>query len=65
MNTRVGLLCSVRWTDCFRLCVCCRYFFKRDSDEFGEGAVFEEIKDDNVVVPMWDGKIVARLQKVD
>ncbi|XP_076453892.1 axin-1-like [Babylonia areolata] len=42
-----------------------KYFFKRDSDEFGEGAVFEEIKDDNVVVPMWDGKIVARLQKVD
>ncbi|KAK7111768.1 axin-1-like [Littorina saxatilis] len=42
-----------------------KYFFKRDSDEFGEGAVFEEIKDDSIVVPMWDGKIVARLQKVD
>lgn len=42
-----------------------KYFFKRDSDEFGEGAVFEEIKDDNAIVPMWDGKIVARLQKVD
>lgn len=49
---------------CSCLCVC-RYFFKRDSDEFGEGAVFEEIRDDNAVVPMWDGKIVARLQKVD
>jgi hypothetical protein len=45
--------------------VCCRYFFKRDSDEFGEGAVFEEVKDDSQVVPTWDGKIVARLQRVD
>ncbi|XP_076459899.1 axin-1-like [Babylonia areolata] len=42
-----------------------KYFFKRDSDEFGEGAVFEEVKDDSTVVPTWNGKIVAQVQRVD
>ncbi|KAK7482315.1 hypothetical protein BaRGS_00026443 [Batillaria attramentaria] len=43
-----------------------KYFFKRHSDEFGDGgAVWEEIKDDGHILPMWDGKVVARLQKVD
>ncbi|PVD39047.1 hypothetical protein C0Q70_01674 [Pomacea canaliculata] len=42
-----------------------KYFFKRDSNEFGDGAVFEEIDDDSKVLPMWDGKIVAKLSKVD
>lgn len=43
-----------------------KFFFKSHSDEFGDGgAVWEEIKDDAVILPMWDGKIVARLQKVD
>ncbi|KAL8609738.1 hypothetical protein ACOMHN_042777 [Nucella lapillus] len=42
-----------------------KYFFKRDSDEFGEGAVFEEVKDDTAVVPTWNGKIVAQVQKVE
>lgn len=43
-----------------------KYFFKRHSDEFGDGgAVWEEIKEDSYVLPMFDGKVVARLQKVD
>ena len=42
-----------------------RYFFKRDSDEFGEGAVFEEITDDSAVLPMWQDKIVAKVEKLD
>ena len=48
----------------FLVCVF-RYFFKKKSDDFGEGAVFEEVKEDCAVVPTWEGKIVARLQKVD
>lgn len=43
----------------------CRYYFKRDSDEFGEGAVFEEVGDDNAVLPMWMDKIVAKVEKID
>ena len=42
-----------------------RYFFKRDSDEFGDGAVFEEITDETAVVPMWQGKIVVKVEKLD
>ena len=41
-----------------------RYFFKRDSDEFGDGAVFEEMTGDGLVVPMWQGKIVVKVEKV-
>lgn len=42
-----------------------KYFFKRDSDEFGDGAVFEEITDESLVVPMWQGKIVVKVEKLD
>ncbi|ESO89221.1 hypothetical protein LOTGIDRAFT_98136, partial [Lottia gigantea] len=42
-----------------------KYFFKRDSDEFGEGAVFEQISDDSVVLPMWENKIVAKVDKIE
>jgi len=41
-----------------------KYFFKRDSDEFGDGAVFEEMTGDGLVVPMWQGKIVVKVEKV-
>ncbi|KAH9504030.1 hypothetical protein Btru_067566 [Bulinus truncatus] len=39
-----------------------KYYFKRQSDEFADGAnaVFEEISDDNTIVPMWQGKIVVK-----
>ncbi|KAK6187750.1 hypothetical protein SNE40_005707 [Patella caerulea] len=43
-----------------------KYFFKTDSDEFGgEGAVFEQISDDNAVLPMWENKIVAKVDKIE
>ncbi|XP_012944917.1 axin-1 [Aplysia californica] len=42
-----------------------KYFFKRDSDEFGDGAVFEEITEDSTIVPMWQGKIVVKVEKLD
>ncbi|KAK0049197.1 axin-1 [Biomphalaria pfeifferi] len=42
-----------------------KYYFKRQSDEFadGAGAVFEEISDDNTIVPMWQGKIVVKVDR--
>ncbi|CAL1527279.1 unnamed protein product [Lymnaea stagnalis] len=44
-----------------------KYYFKRQSDEFadGAGAVFEEISDDNTIVPMWQGKIVVKVERLD
>ncbi|GFN86855.1 axin-1 [Plakobranchus ocellatus] len=44
-----------------------KYYFKRHSDEFGDGAgaVFEEISDESAVVPMFQGKIVVKVEKLD
>ncbi|CAG5114634.1 unnamed protein product [Candidula unifasciata] len=44
-----------------------RYYFKRHSDEFGDGAgaVFEEISDNSTIVPLWQGKIVVKVEKMD
>ncbi|VEL15664.1 unnamed protein product [Protopolystoma xenopodis] len=42
-----------------------RYFFKKPSDEFGTGVVHEEITQDDFVLPLWEGKIVARVEKAD
>lgn len=44
-----------------------KYYFKRPSDEFGDGAgaVFEEISDDSAVVPMFQGKIVVKVEKLE
>ncbi|KAK3744525.1 hypothetical protein RRG08_056663 [Elysia crispata] len=44
-----------------------KYYFKRPSDEFGDGAgaVFEEISDESAVVPMFQGKIVVKVEKLD
>lgn len=35
------------------------------SDEFEGGVVNEEVYDDEAVLPMWEGKIVCRLEKAD
>ncbi|XP_071128521.1 axin-1-like isoform X6 [Mytilus edulis] len=43
-----------------------RYFFKKKSNEFGEeGAVYEEIKNDSEILPLWDGRIIAKVTKND
>jgi DIX domain len=38
------------------------YFFKTPSDEFDTGAVFEEIFEDETVLPLWDGKIIGKVE---
>lgn len=43
----------------------CRYFFKKRSNEFESEVVFEEISNDDEVLPLWDGKIVAKVDKMD
>ncbi|VDL93035.1 unnamed protein product [Schistocephalus solidus] len=41
------------------------YFFKTASDEFGTGVVHEEIGDDNAYLPLWEGKVIARVERAD
>lgn len=42
-----------------------RCFFKKTCDEVEAGAVFEEITADDTVLPLFEGKIVARLERVE
>jgi len=40
----------------------CRYFFKKASDEFDSGVVLEEVMEDDDILPLWDGKIIAKVE---
>ncbi|XP_045571463.1 axin-2 [Salmo salar] len=42
-----------------------RYYFKRASDEFKCGAVFEEVLDDSSVLPRYQGKILGKVERMD
>lgn len=42
-----------------------RYYFKKASDEFDCGAVFEEIWDDNAILPMYEGRILGKVERID
>lgn len=42
-----------------------RYFFKKASDEFDSGCVYEELTDDGELLPLFEGKIFARLEAID
>lgn len=42
-----------------------RYYFKKASDEFECGAVFEEVSDDGSPLPMYEGKILGKVERMD
>ncbi|XP_027898629.1 axin-1 [Xiphophorus couchianus] len=42
-----------------------RYYFKKVSDEFDCGVVFEEIREDDAVLPIFEEKIIGKIEKVD
>lgn len=42
-----------------------RYYFKKASDEFECGAVFEEIWEDATMLPMYEGKILGKVERMD
>ncbi|XP_073699387.1 axin-2 [Garra rufa] len=42
-----------------------RYYFKKASDEFECGAVFEEVWDDCTILPMYEGKILGKVERMD
>lgn len=45
-------------------CVC-RFYFKKVSDEFDCGVVFEEVRDDDAILPIFEEKIIGKVEKVD
>ncbi|XP_069004856.1 axin-1 isoform X2 [Embiotoca jacksoni] len=42
-----------------------RYYFKKVSDEFDCGVVFEEVREDDGVLPIFEEKIIGKVEKVD
>lgn len=42
-----------------------RYYFKRVSDEFDCGVVFEEVREDEAILPVFEEKIIGKVEKVD
>lgn len=47
------------------LLLCCRYYFKKASDEFECGAVFEEVSDDGSLLPTYEGKILGKVERME
>ncbi|KAJ7306083.1 hypothetical protein JRQ81_010449 [Phrynocephalus forsythii] len=42
-----------------------RYYFKKVSDEFDCGVVFEEVREDEAVLPIFEEKIIGKVEKMD
>lgn len=46
-------------------CVCvCRFFFKKTSDEFDCGVVYEEVCEDDSVLPVFEGRIIGKVERI-
>ena len=54
---------AIHWSICV-FCFC-RYFFKKASDEFDSGVILEEVTDDIAELPLWEGKVVGKVEKVE
>ncbi|KAJ8246126.1 hypothetical protein GJAV_G00263910 [Gymnothorax javanicus] len=42
-----------------------RYYFKKVSDEFDCGVVFEEVQEDDAILPIFEEKIIGKVEKID
>uniref|UniRef100_H3CG77 Axin 2 n=1 Tax=Tetraodon nigroviridis TaxID=99883 RepID=H3CG77_TETNG len=42
-----------------------RYYFKKASDEFECGAVFQEVREDAAVLPVYEGKVLGKVERVE
>ncbi|KAL7055635.1 hypothetical protein AAHC03_022867 [Spirometra sp. Aus1] len=42
-----------------------RFFFKKASDEFDSGVVQQEISNDDATLPLWEGKVVAKVERIE
>lgn len=43
----------------------CRYYFKKVSHEFDCGVVFEEVREDEATLPIFEEKIIGKVEKID
>ncbi|KAM6114330.1 LOW QUALITY PROTEIN: axin-1 [Pterocles gutturalis] len=41
-----------------------RYYFKKVSDEFDCGVVFEEVREDDTILPIFEEKIIGKVEKM-
>lgn len=46
-------------------CYFFRYYFKKVSDEFDCGVVFEEVREDDAILPIFEEKIIGKVEKID
>ena len=42
-----------------------RFYFKKSTEDGDCEVVYEEVKDDSVVLPTFDGKVVGKVERVD
>ncbi|XP_041133702.1 axin-1-like isoform X2 [Polyodon spathula] len=42
-----------------------RFYFKKVSDEFDCGVVFEEVREDDAILPIFEEKIIGKVEKID
>ncbi|XP_063312187.1 axin-2 isoform X1 [Pelobates fuscus] len=42
-----------------------RYYFKKASHEFDCGAVFEEIQEDDAILPTYEGRVLGKVERID
>ncbi|XP_075435670.1 axin-2 [Ascaphus truei] len=57
-----ALISTIRF---FSLPPACRYYFKKASYEFECGAVFEEIQGDETTLPMYEGRVLGKVERID
>ena len=43
----------------------CRFYFKKVSDEFDCGVVFEEVREEDAILPIFEEKIIGKVEKID
>lgn len=46
------------------ICSVLRYFFKKASNEFESGVVHEEVASDSDLLPLWEGKVVGKIERI-
>lgn len=61
----MGAWAGEEWTDPHLSPPSPRYYFKKVSDEFDCGVVFEEVREDEAILPVFEEKIIGKVEKVD
>lgn len=59
------LRCAAAVTVQHLLSLSFRYYFKKVSDEFDCGVVFEEIREEDAILPIFEEKIIGKVEKID